>query len=194
MKKKYILIFAILLIVSIILAFYFLVYNSKENVQRRVLSELFEKIPERELKKINFDAKELNQSKFIEITKKSEIEALLQNDTLLKDYNFEADLLQLVGKQKIKNNTYVVLKREYGVWFVSFNILKYNEKYHLEKFENMVWFGGDEQEGITEKGVFINDSVFKVTSIEEIITFKDQQDTGTSVFTTTFKYKKIIFD
>lgn len=194
MKKKYIFILAILLVVSIIIAFYFLIYNSKENVQRRILSELFEKIPERELKKINFDAEELNQSTFTEITNKNEIIAILQNDTLLKDFNFDSDLLQLIGKQKVNNNTYVLLKREYADWFVSFNILKYNENYHLEKFENMVWFGGDEQEGITEKGVFINDSVFKVTSIEEIITFKDQQDTGTSVFNTKYRYSTIIFD
>lgn len=93
---------------------------------------------------------------------------VFQVDSLTKIFNHDYPPSSILGKSNLQNRNALLVKRNFGEWFVTIDLLIYDNDYNLISLLMLAAFGGDEGYSYEGKGFFENDSIYVYTSTTQI--------------------------
>lgn len=142
--------------------------SSSKNIQ-----QIMDIYPSIDIKKMKLNTDDIFNKEYKIISK-------IEFDSLRKDsdqLNWANDaVVQVIGKQKINNNYFLLIKIDQIGWITTLNLLSFDQNYTLKKSEVLLYIGGGDDEESQEPfvykqiGLFLNDSIFQIKSFGKIFT------------------------
>jgi len=157
--------------------------NTTKNIQ-----QIIENYPSFDIKNNSLNTDEI-------FTKDYKVISKLELDSIMKDSDelnrLDGIETQIIGKQKINNNYFLLIKFVYGDWIVALKLLSFDQHYNLDNNELLLYVGGEDEESeepfiYKQEGVFLNDSTFQVKSYGKLFT-----DTSDVLLNPIISYKRI---